>query len=290
MQGSLDPGHSPPATKGEHAWSAQGESLHTPEVQERARAGLHRLPEAGAPGWASPGVFAHQMSLYLPKAHCQMQVCWAQRVNGTPLRLKYAKVVTRPTSAEKKSYHMGSGGISWSGVSAYLGPFICMTRVLSCPGKLGVDTGKCQLLFPGVLWGWDGRKTFLKKSMTKCLMLDCESTTNALSQSLLLHAIVLISCKRALPPRKASRILSGKGRLPSYLFDVRSSVRWKVNPSRRKSWKADYVIEAECRAQVSLFWAAVMANSGPLKEALFSKALATSHVIRPLSSWWEFKW
>lgn len=44
------------------------------------------------------------------------QVGWAQRVSWTPpLRLKYAKVGTRLTSAEKKSYHMGSGGLSWSG-------------------------------------------------------------------------------------------------------------------------------------------------------------------------------
>lgn len=58
----------------------------------------------------------------------QTQGGWAQSVNGTPpLRLKDAKVVTRPTSAEKKSHFMGSGSISWSGVPAYLWPFLCIT-------------------------------------------------------------------------------------------------------------------------------------------------------------------
>lgn len=59
----------------------------------------------------------HQTSLHLPKAHCQREVRWGQRVNGAPLfRLKYAKVVTGPTSGEERSYRVGSGSLYWMGL------------------------------------------------------------------------------------------------------------------------------------------------------------------------------
>ena len=59
------------------------------------------------------------------------------------------------------------------------------------------------------------------------------------SESLLLPAIVLIGCTCASLAIKHGRIIFGKGRLPFHLFDVHSTVRWKVNSSERKFWKAD---------------------------------------------------
>lgn len=114
--------------RGTRMISRKAITLHSRKSRKHrngSRAGLYRLwaerqngrPEAGMPAWASAGVGAHQTSLHLPKAHCQSEVRWGQRVNGAPLfRLKYAKVVTGPTSGEERSYHMGSRSLYWMGL------------------------------------------------------------------------------------------------------------------------------------------------------------------------------
>lgn len=121
MQGSLDPGHSPPVTKGNTHDQYTGNPLHCRVHCNGSRAGLCRLlwqrgqPEAGTPEWSSPGVCTHQMSLSLPKAHHQTQVGWLRRINrALPHRLKYTKVVTGPTLTEKKkSPYTASGAVGF---------------------------------------------------------------------------------------------------------------------------------------------------------------------------------
>lgn len=106
--------------KREHTWSVHRDSHYIPGSAEKGQ-GLH---SAGSELRGNEAIqrqehlrgFSWCECLPLSKAHWQTEVGWLQRIHGAPpFRLQYAKVVIGPTLAEKRSHHMGSGRIDWSG-------------------------------------------------------------------------------------------------------------------------------------------------------------------------------
>lgn len=110
------------------------------------------------------------MSPHWLKAHRQPEVGWLRRIHGAlPFRFRYAKVVTGPTGAEKKSHCTCSGryllewGSAHGATRMHCWSFhLSYTLFLSCPEKRREQTSEDV----SCCFQRGKKKTFLKKSMT----------------------------------------------------------------------------------------------------------------------------